>query len=722
MMTDEEKQQIRACMDALRDGIEGFRSRRPQLEMVAAVANTLARCRAEDQQAGDGDHIAVVEAGTGTGKSFGALVPALVMARSRGKRLVVSSSTVALQHQYAEKDAPTIQTLMPLGFTFAVAKGRRRYACTARLTAQAKEAGQEQLDLDEGRAPAAADSAARRRRTILIELAESFDAERWNGDRDELPVPVADEIWSSLTTDRQGCAGNKCSEFARCPFYAARQRVKDADLVIANHDLVLSALKMEAGSVLPPTAEAIYVFDEAHSLAAKVVEHFSAKHALKGASEWVEGAVEAARDAVLALRLNERFLHDARAGAQTVQHALGGIHERVHGTGGFEEKRARRFKDGVLPHWVVEGGGQVLEGTCALQKTYAGLREALLERAASEGSLATRVLSTLGFFAAKLDNMADTWSLMLADDSKQESPIARWIERYEDAAGERDYLVCAAPISGSDRLRKLLWNRASGAVLMSATLTSCGTFDLFLRQTGLSGFKGIHLLQVDSPFDYRANAKLVIPAMRADPADAQAHTQEVTQRMTGLVQTRGTLVLFASAKQMRNVYAQMPEALRKITLMQGTMPKMEMLARHRAAIDRGDRSMLFGLQSLAEGVDLPGEYCTHVVCAKLPFSVPDSPLEEARREWIESQGRSSFIEITVPETAVRLKQQLGRLLRTTEDWGTVTILDRRLVTKRWGGLLMRGLPDFEVVIERHNRADGARGRRADLKTEAVAGA
>src|SRR5215207_1367027 len=120
MMTDYEKQQIRACMDALRDGIEGFRSRRPQLEMVAAVANTLARCRAEDQQAGDGDHIAVVEAGTGTGKSFGALVPALVMARSRGRRLVVSSSTVALQHQYAEKDAPTLQRLLPMGFTFAV--------------------------------------------------------------------------------------------------------------------------------------------------------------------------------------------------------------------------------------------------------------------------------------------------------------------------------------------------------------------------------------------------------------------------------------------------------------------------------------------------------------------------------------------------------------------------------------------------------------------------
>jgi ATP-dependent DNA helicase DinG len=135
-----------------------------------------------------------------------------------------------------------------------------------------------------------------------------------------------------------------------------------------------------------------------------------------------------------------------------------------------------------------------------------------------------------------------------------------------------------------------------------------------------------------------------------------------------------------------------------------------MLARHRAAIDRQERSVLFGLQSMAEGVDLPREYCTHVVCAKLPFAVPDSPLEEARREWIESQGRSPFIEVTLPETAVRLKQLLGRLIRTDEDHGTATILDRRLVSKRWGGLLMRGLPDFEVVIE--PRSSGTAASRA----------
>ena len=715
MTTEDEKALIRACVDALREEVEGFRTRKAQLQMVASVANTLARCRDEHQGAGEGAHIAVIEAGTGIGKSFGALVPAVVMARSRGKRLVVSSSTVALQHQYAEKDVPILQRALPVGFTFAVAKGRRRYACTAKLMAEASEASQQALDMGEEAGGAdrnEIDPAKRRRRKKVVELAESFMQERWSGDRDELPVPVADEVWNDLTTDRQGCSGNRCPEFGRCSFYAARQRVKEADVVIANHDLVLSALEMEAGSVLPAASETIYVFDEAHSLAAKVIEHFSQKHAIRGAKEWVAGALDSVRDAVLGLRLDEQLLRDARGSAARLDDGLDELYRLVHGTRAFDEKKARRFKNGVLPEWALRLGREIHVAGSTLKKTFAALREAVLERAPSEGTLATQVLAALGIFAGKVDNLVDTWTLMLAEDEEQEAPIARWLERHDEGSSANDYLVCASPISGSDKLRQLLWNRASGVILMSATLTSCGSFDLFLRQTGLGVYAGLSFLQVESPFDYRANAQLVIPAMRSDPADSAAHTDEVIARMPGLVRTLGTLVLFASAKQMRAVYGQLPEELRRVTLMQGAMPKMEMLARHRAAIDRGERSVLFGLQSLAEGVDLPREYCTHVVCARLPFSVPDSPLEEARREWIESQGGCSFIEITIPETAVRLKQLLGRLLRTDEDHGTATILDRRLVSKRWGGLLMRGLPDFEVVIE---PLRGRRGERARVR-------
>ncbi|MBQ1762265.1 MAG: hypothetical protein IIZ92_05120, partial [Aquincola sp.] len=578
MLTDADKDLVRRCMNALRDGIAGFRTRRPQLEMVAAVANTLACCRqVVDGAGGRGEHIAVIEAGTGTGKSFGALVPALVMARTLDKRLVVSSSTVALQHQYAEKDAPMLQSLLPLNFSFAVAKGRRRYACTARLMAAATGAGQHDLLTDEhghedGTGTTGSEAALRRNRRILVGLVESFESGRWNGDRDELAVPVADELWVSLTTDRQGCSGNRCPEFARCPFQAARQRAKEADLVIANHDLVLSALDMEAGSVLPPASETFYVFDEAHSLSAKVVEHFAARHALRGAREWVQGATDAVRDAVLALRLDDGLLRDARDQARCIDEELGELYRLIHATRAFEVKRARRFRSGELPEWVLRHGGVLHSSASALQKTFAVLREAVLQRAPIEGSLSTQVLSTLGFFAAKLDNLVETWHLVLAEDVEGEAPVARWIELHDSTSSSSDYLVCASPISGSDKLRHLLWNRASGVILMSATLTSCGMFDLFLQQSGLSAYAGVQFLRVESPFDYRSNARLVIPAMRTDPGDARGHTDEVVERMPGLVQTLGTLVLFASGKQMRDVYALLPEDLRRCTLMQGTMP------------------------------------------------------------------------------------------------------------------------------------------------------
>lgn len=707
MLSEDEKSLIRDCIDSMRSQIDGFRTRRPQLHMVATIANALAACVDQAAVNDHGRNIAVIEAGTGTGKTFGALIPALVMARSRGKKLVVSSSTVALQQQYVSKDCPTLQEVLPIGFKVAEAKGRKRYACPAKLAGEGL-----QLDVGAGESKAEVDAAASERLAevrkaneqrhiikVLGRLAESLEDGSWNGDRDELRIPMNDDLWGMASTDRQGCTGKQCAYFAKCPFYSAKQKVRDADLIIANHDLVLSALTMDAGSVLPAPEKTMFVFDEAHSLANKVIERFSEKHALLGGREWLEGAVNCTRDAAIAMGLDKKFVRDAMTNAAVIDRALADLHKALSETRAFEEKKTRRFK-GSLPEWAVRAGRQIHEHAVEIQKTFTALRSELLERAASEGSLVTQLLVKLGFFVGKVDNLVSTWDLLLSKDEDHEAPIARWVEStVRKGDGTQDFLMCASPISGSEKLRRLLWDKASAVVLMSATLTSCGTFDLFLRQAGLSKLKAINFLQVESPFDYRSKAKLSIPAMASDPTDAAAHTAEVAARMEGLIVTNGTLVIFASAKQMRDVYGLISPELQKLVLMQGTLPKGELLSRHRAAVDQGQRSVVFGLQSLAEGVDLPRDYCTHVVCAKLPFGVPDTPMEEARREWIESEGGSAFMEVTLPETAVRLKQLLGRLLRTVDDWGTATILDRRIVTKRWGEMLMKGLPDFDVRIE-----------------------
>jgi ATP-dependent DNA helicase DinG len=199
---------------------------------------------------------------------------------------------------------------------------------------------------------------------------------------------------------------------------------------------------------------------------------------------------------------------------------------------------------------------------------------------------------------------------------------------------------------------------------------------------------------VSSPFHYD-RAVFAVPAMDCDPGDAAAHTQALIEQLPEiLLEEEGSLVLFSSRRQMHEVYEGLGSELDGRVLMQGDYSKQELLRRHRAAVDAGRGSVIFGLASFAEGVDLPGDYCRHVVIAKIPFAVPDSPLEAALAEWVEDQGRNPFMEISVPDAALRLVQASGRLLRTEEDSGRITLMDRRILTRRYGRAILDSLPPF----------------------------
>ncbi|AEF88797.1 helicase c2 [Delftia sp. Cs1-4] len=710
MLTPDEKQLMQRCLDAVRTGTPGFRTRRPQLQMIAAVAHALARVGSADEDRGQGEHLGVIEAGTGTGKTVGYLLPALVLAHMRGRKLIVSSSTVTLQEQLLHKDVPALLRHLPFPVSYAVAKGRRRFLCPARLASQVAglECKGAELEPDpalgthvQGAQPASTSEAHPPLRWFRS-LSEAFDAQRWRGDRDAWPDVIPEAVWSSVTTDSQGCLGARCPSYERCPFYRARQQGQDADLVIANHDLVLAAAGMEAGSTLPDLREALVVFDEAHSLPGKVVEHCASRHSVCGASRWVAHAARDAQGAIDALRLDRvgAGLPQPGVSAQRLCALLEDLQDAVGRHCEFAgQQRISRFVGGVLPEEVARAGAAVLEAARAMEGDLSGVRAALVERAGEQAQAVQPFMAALGNHFAKLQQMLATWTWMLHDDAQQAQPVARWVERHASASGGDDFLVCAAPISGGPRLRELLWDQVGAAVLTSATLRACGRFDLFFEECGLAGFDALQPLALASPFDFAGRAVLHIPGVRAHPRDAAAHGQEIVRRLPALLERqRGSLVLFASARQMREVHAALPAALREAVLMQGQCSRRELIERHRARIDGGQRSVLFGLASLAEGVDLPGEYCTHVICAKLPFSVPDSPLEQARREWIEAQGRSAFLERSVPEVGIRLAQATGRLLRTDEDRGTVTVLDPRLGGTRWGRMLLEGLPPFRVVI------------------------
>lgn len=692
MLTDDEKKLMQDSLHALRVSLPGFSVRRPQLKMMAEVAHALASIGTDEVSPMQNRRIAVIEAGTGTGKTIGYLLPALVLARSRGRKLVVSSSTVALQEQLIAKDLPALQRHLPFAFRCALTKGRRRYVCPAKLIGLAAQrtvvAVDEQLAHQESR-------------SVRLEgrLAQAFARGSWSGDRDEWSDAIPDALWHRLSTDRDGCLGTRCTEYSRCPFQRIRDDMEKADVVIANHDLVLAALEMEPGALLPDPTKTLFVLDEAHGLPAKAATRSAARHAVLGATHWIKDAGALAAEARRDLRM------DGALGARVAEHGkrlcatLAQLHATLERHCDFDgEGVIHRFALGVLPVEVEEHGVGVRDAASAFHVALVALRDALLERAQRRVVVAQPYVAAVGVYIGNAQQLIATWDIMLRTQVGDAKPVARWVEQGARIGRKVDFRVCAAPISGGQCLRELLWQRAGAVVLTSATLRACGTFDLFLEESGLDTCTGVYSMTLPSPFDYASQAELHLPFMRTHPRDADAHTEEVVALLPSLLQAElGALVLFASARQMQQVAKALPKTLQAAVLVQGSTSKRELLERHKTRIDQGQTSILFGLASLAEGVDLPGAYCTHVIVVKLPFAVPDDPLEQARREWIESQGRSAFLERSVPEVGIRLSQAVGRLLRTPEDHGRVTVLDSRLGSTPWGRRLLAGLPPFKVV-------------------------
>ena len=310
-----------------------------------------------------------------------------------------------------------------------------------------------------------------------------------------------------------------------------------------------------------------------------------------------------------------------------------------------------------------------------------------LDKAEAEGWFAV-----FGAMLSRAEGNQQLWRAYAVSGEADEPPMARWIN-VPGGNGQSGYDLRCSPILAAGILQEYLWDRAAAVVATSATMTALNSFERFILHSGAPR-SGVFKV-VPSPFDY-SNATLKVPEMDCDPGDPEAHTRAIIELLPDLLDAEtGSLVLFSSRRQMSDVYAGLTDAWRERILLQGDYSKQEILRRHREAIDEGCCSAIFGLASFAEGVDLPGKYCSHVVIAKIPFAVPDSPLEAALAEWVESQGRNAFMEISVPDAALRLLQASGRLLRTETDTGKVTLLDRRVVTRRYGRAILDSLPPFK---------------------------
>jgi len=720
-LSDQAKSLIRAAYTTVADNQPGFRPRAPQRRMIAEVSKTLA---------GDyGSRILAIEGPTGVGKSLAYLIGALPVALERKKYLIVATATVALQEQLMRKDLPDLRAHSGLAFTFELAKGRRRYVCDRNLAQLAHDEGA-QGDLgdtdSEGSWNPGGQGLWRVRPQpgepeLVRRMQAAREQRRWNGDLDAWDEPPAEPLREMLTTNSASCTHKRCQFHDQCPFYAARRDLHGADVIVANHALVLSDLMMGGGVVLPEPEDCVYIFDEGHHLHRVALDLGAAATHLLGPRQWLDNIARSSRDLFKLLPHQayradlQRYEEAVHKDVPALMDRLQELHQFVDGYFPKDTSPARgksgpwgneaevwRFPMGRIESLeLVDAFDNTAKAAALVRKLVArmtGLVDKALKDDAIQEVQASPVLSGLVWTLGRIAN-TETALARLAEVDDPDSPAppcARWITRVKDG---QDYAVAASPTSAAALLRGLLWARCDGAVLTSATLTSLGRFDRLCEQSGLDA-DTIRTHKLDSPFDYRHRARLVIPAMKTLPSEREAFTDEIADLMSdGLIADyEGTLVLFSSYWQMRAVWQRLARTLADRVLMQGEAARAQLLQTHKQRIDKGEGSALFGVASFAEGLDLPGALCRHVIVTKLPFSVPDSPTEATYAEWLESVGRNSFMEMSVPDASLRLIQACGRLLRTESDEGRVTILDRRLVTKRYGRAMLDALPPFRREI------------------------
>ncbi|MDF2529407.1 MAG: dinG [Gammaproteobacteria bacterium] len=671
-----------------------FEEREGQAHMMQAVSESLRK-----------KTIAVIEGGTGIGKTFAYLIP-LLLQRSDKVKLVISTATVSLQEQLAQHDLPNLSRILGLKFTAEIAKGRRRYVCLNKLYHYDGGISQSELNLL-GFTETKAELPKQEEHALIESLIDKIESKRWDGDRDQLNASIPDSLWRNLTTDAVGCSNKRCAFFNDCSFFQAKRRLYTADIIVTNHDLLLSDIGLGTGALLPPAQDCFYVIDEAHHLASKAIKHFTAFTGLMSATEWLEQLNKGMKSIQAGLKLDTSLVNQIEKNISDIKLILPQLRD-VISVNFNHYQRDSFWLIPKLPEALQDHMSNLAITGQALQVSLYGIRKILTEQH-DERTLQDydSILSAVGYFIGRAEDFTRTFSLLCTQDPQGVPPIARWITAKEEDNKlknyqGRDYICHAAMSSAANMLPNYFWDKLEhGAVLCSATLRALGKFEDFLENTGLKYYPHVKTHAFASPFSYEKST-LCVPKLNYLPESdkTEAFIEEISELLPDILQqeTHGTLVLFTSRDMMDKVFGRLDTKLQKQILLQGISPKHHMIDMHKQLIDQGKISIIFGLQSFAEGVDLPGNYCRHVVITKLPFSVPSTPIEKTRVDWLESQGRNAFMEHTLPEASVRLTQYVGRLIRSQQDCGRITILDRRVVLRRYGKQLLDNLPAFSRQI------------------------
>jgi ATP-dependent DNA helicase DinG len=652
--------------------------------------------------------VALVEAGTGTGKSVAYLLPAALWALRNQERTVVSTNTINLQEQLTGKDLPLVREMLGDDLRWALVKGRGNYVSIRRAELAAHSAP----------------TLFEEDRTDEIQAMLDWIDTTEDGSLADLASPPSDEVWEEVQSDPDICLRARCPHFQRCFFQRARRDAASAHVLVVNHHLLFTDLSVRRATdnftqaaVLPPFRH--LVLDEAHNAEEAATSHLGVRVTHRGLSRLLSRLERRGRGVLADIRT--RLEREPDLG--TAEELLTRVGERVRPA--LEDARSRieplmSRLEGVFADEsgdTVRLGGQ--EGPDLLRDP--GLREgldslrfALRTLARETGELRARLQGDEAWAEILEGRLLDLYSIQgrllttesglqqVLDPGEEAATLVRWLEMTRPRSGRgRNVALAAAPIEVGPILREDLFFRLDGTVLTSATLTTRSGFEYLRSRLGLDHGdrleeEGVSVLEevVASPFDFTTQSLLAIPTDLSGPLEGgKRFSKETAQVVRDLASITGggLFVLFTSHRALRDVaqILQGPDSsLPGPVFVQGDAPRARLLHRF---VEAG-HGILLGTASFWEGVDVPGDPLRGLVLQKLPFQVPTEPITAARMESIAAQGGDPFWLYTLPEAALRLKQGFGRLIRTKEDRGAVLILDDRILSRRYGGYLRQSLP------------------------------